>query len=516
MNQSNTNWEAVRESFLARFEREKAVRDRLVEQRKNLQQRLQQILKREKLLKDKLEKQGLSIRIVEPSGLYVDRLSEVSWVYDGGDAETTVAVIIKNLKTAKVIKHENISVSAGNYSLAEPLPAGYYSIRMTSQQVVHTFSKSHRIGVGLAEGEMKMAVADSCYKRPETLSYHLSDDLKTLIFEWRSPADSAILNFEILVRNEKTNRLVKRIGAIDAASRQARVELDLLRPFLNDRLIFVVIAVYFEKDVVSKPCTLEIDIFGKETCLPGASFGKTVISAEKIGIYFQKVKRRKDQRRKSQSLIGLLLKGGDQDLFWALRNVSFSVKEGEILGVIGNNGAGKSTLLKLLIGVLHPDEGTLTVTGKVSSFLSLGAGFKPELSGRENIYLNGIYMGFDKRLLQERYNAIVEFSGLEKFIETQIKYYSSGMKARLGFSIAVHIDPEILIIDEVLAAGDKKFKAKALRKMKAFMALAKAIVIVSHNPSMIQELCDTCLWLDQGNVKAYGSTNEVVAAYLAS
>jgi len=516
VNQGSINWKAERKSFLARFEREKAVRDRLVKQQKKVQQKLKWSLKREKLLKNKLEKQGLAIRIVEPGDLYVDRLSEIIWEYGGGDAETTVTIIIKNLKTAEFIKHENIPVSAGNYSLAEPLPAGYYSIRMTSQQVVHTSSKSHRIGVGLAEDEMSRAVANLSYKRPTALSFHLSEDIKTLIFEWLSPADSAILNFEILIRNEKTNRLVKRIGAIDAASRMARVELDTLRSFLNDRLIFVVTAVYLEKDVVSKPCSLEIDIPGKETCPPGASFGKTVISAEKIGIYFQKVRRRKDQRGKSQSVKGLLLKTGDPDQFWALRNVSFSVKEGEILGVIGNNGAGKSTLLKLLIGVLHPDEGTLTVTGKVSSLLSLGVGFKTELSGRENIYLNGIYMGFDKKLLQERYDAIVEFSGLERFIDTQIKYYSSGMKARLGFSVAVHIDPEILIIDEVFAAGDKKFKAKALRKMKEFMALAKAIVIVSHSPSTIQDLCDTCLWLDQGGVKAYGSTNEVVEAYLAS
>ena len=202
--------------------------------------------------------------------------------------------------------------------------------------------------------------------------------------------------------------------------------------------------------------------------------------------------------------------------FWALHNISFKVREGEILGVIGKNGSGKTTLLRLLIGVLYPDTGRISVRGRISSLLSLGVGFSSNLTGRDNIYLNGIYLGLTRSRIDKIFGDIVAFAELEDFIDQQVRYYSSGMRARLGFSIAVHVEPDILIIDEVLAAGDKDFKKKAEAKMKDFMARAKAIVIASHNMNLIADLCDLALWLQKGEIRIQGPAAEVVDEYTGS
>jgi ABC-type polysaccharide/polyol phosphate transport system ATPase subunit len=204
------------------------------------------------------------------------------------------------------------------------------------------------------------------------------------------------------------------------------------------------------------------------------------------------------------------------DEFWALRDVSFTVREGEVLGVIGKNGAGKTTLLRILIGVLYPDAGQVTVRGRISSLLSLNVGFSINLTGRENIYLKGIYLGLTRSQIDNKFDDIVAFAELEDFIDQQVRYYSSGMRARLGFSIAVNVEPDILIIDEVLAAGDKDFKKKAKTKMKDFMARAKAIVIASHNMNLITDMCDSALWLQKGEVRGQGRAAEVVKEYKQS
>jgi ABC-type polysaccharide/polyol phosphate transport system ATPase subunit len=240
-----------------------------------------------------------------------------------------------------------------------------------------------------------------------------------------------------------------------------------------------------------------------------------VIELQGVGIEFKK--RGAHKPRTLGGKLHSLFRGTKRiESFWALKDVSFSVQEGDILGVIGKNGAGKSTLLKLLTGVLYPDVGLVDVRGRVSSILTLGAGFLPDLTGRDNIYLNGMYLGLKKKEIDELYVQIVSFAELDGFIHNQVRYYSSGMKARLGFSIAVHVEPDILVIDEVLGAGDKDFRKKAEKKMREFMEKAKSIVIASHNTNLIMEMCNKCLWLEEGTAGAFGPAADVVKQYLAS
>jgi len=210
------------------------------------------------------------------------------------------------------------------------------------------------------------------------------------------------------------------------------------------------------------------------------------------------------------------LSGNRKHGFWALKNVSFDLNEGDILGIVGRNGAGKSTLLRILTGVLYPDRGTVEVNGRICSLLSLGTGFLPDLSGRDNIYLNAMYLGLDRKRVDEIIDEIIAFAELGDFIDSQLKHYSSGMKARLGFSVAVHVDPDILVIDEVLSTGDKDFRRKAEEKMLDFMNKAKAIVMVSHNTNLISDFCTRCVHIDQGEVRCFGPTEDVLENYLAS
>ncbi|MEZ4759017.1 MAG: ABC transporter ATP-binding protein [Flavobacteriales bacterium] len=200
--------------------------------------------------------------------------------------------------------------------------------------------------------------------------------------------------------------------------------------------------------------------------------------------------------------------------FWALRGVSFDVQEGEILGVIGKNGAGKSTLLKLLSRITTPTEGTARMKGRVSSLLEVGTGFNPELTGRENIYLNGAVLGMDRSEIDRKLDEIIAFSGIKHHIDTPTKRYSSGMKVRLGFAVAAHLEPEIMIIDEVLAVGDAEFQRKCLGKMKDVAASGRTVLFVSHNMLSVRSLCSRVIWLQDGKVHMDGPTDEVVQAYL--
>src|SRR6266446_2856938 len=200
--------------------------------------------------------------------------------------------------------------------------------------------------------------------------------------------------------------------------------------------------------------------------------------------------------------------------FWALRDVSFSLKRGHTLGLIGRNGAGKSTLLKVLSRVTVPTTGSFVTNGRLGSLIEIGAGFHPDLTGRENIFLNGSIMGMTRREVQRKFDQIVAFSEVERFIDTPIKHYSSGMQMRLGFAVAAHTDPDVLLIDEILAVGDASFQAKCLNKLTELKAQDKTIVLVSHNMTNITEQCKTVLWIDGGTVRMIGDPDTVVDAYL--
>lgn len=210
----------------------------------------------------------------------------------------------------------------------------------------------------------------------------------------------------------------------------------------------------------------------------------------------------------------LLARRSKYEEFWALRNVSFEVPAGDMLGIIGPNGSGKSTMLKCLARILSPDAGEIRIKGSLSSLLELGTGFHPELSGRENVYLAGSILGLKRSEIDTKFDSIVDFSGLEEFIDTPIKNYSSGMTARLAFSVAISIDPEVLLVDEVLAVGDEAFQLKCYERIWELRRAGKTVVFVSHSLSAVRRLCSQVLWLEKGRVRAIGQTSDVVGKYL--
>ena len=201
--------------------------------------------------------------------------------------------------------------------------------------------------------------------------------------------------------------------------------------------------------------------------------------------------------------------------FYALRHVTFDVRRGEVVGLIGRNGAGKSTLLKVISGILKPTEGRVAVYGNVAPMLELGSGFDMDMTGRENIYLNGAILGYTREFLDEKYPGIVEFSGIEDFIDVPLRNYSSGMIARLAFSIATVVQPEILIVDEVLSVGDSDFRKKSLNRMMELMSGGTTVLYVSHELESIRKMCTRVVWLDHGEVKMFGDTQTVCDAYEA-
>ena len=208
--------------------------------------------------------------------------------------------------------------------------------------------------------------------------------------------------------------------------------------------------------------------------------------------------------------------GSSSEDFWALKDLSFQIKKGDVVGVIGRNGAGKSTLLKILSQITRPTEGKIDIAGRIASLLEVGTGFHPELTGRENIYLNGTILGMTRKEVKEKFEEIVEFSGVQKFIDTPVKHYSSGMYVRLAFAVAAHLEPEILIIDEVLAVGDAEFQEKCLGKMKDVSTQGRTVLFVSHNMAAIQSLCTTGIFLQQGQLIAHGPIEKIINSYLAS
>jgi ABC-type polysaccharide/polyol phosphate transport system ATPase subunit len=235
-----------------------------------------------------------------------------------------------------------------------------------------------------------------------------------------------------------------------------------------------------------------------------------------------KIYRRYSRRRQFATLKSALLSGSlisdlrPDETFSALENVSFSVDEGKTFGIIGRNGSGKSTLLKLVAGIAKPTRGTVVVNGRISALIELGAGFHPEISGRENVFINGIMLGLSKREIARRFDEIVSFAELEQFIDAPVKTYSSGMYMRLGFAVAIHVDPDVLLVDEVLAVGDEGFTHKCLDKFADFRRRGKTILLVTHSLGMVERFCDEALWLDGGRVRGAGDPRRVVGAYVTA
>ncbi len=238
------------------------------------------------------------------------------------------------------------------------------------------------------------------------------------------------------------------------------------------------------------------------------------ITVEKISKWYRKYHAGRPETLKEALLSGLRrMQPAEQ--FWALQEVSFTVPSGRMLGVVGANGAGKSTLLRLVGGVGFPDRGSIRVQGRIGALLDLGAGFHPDLTGRENVFINGIISGLTRREVAERLDEIIAFSELEAFIDNPLRTYSTGMQMRLAFAVAAHIDPEVLLVDEVLAVGDLAFQRKCLDRIAQFKRSGCTILLVSHDTSTIKNLCDEALWLRRGQVAAHGPTEVVVGAYVA-
>jgi ABC-type polysaccharide/polyol phosphate transport system ATPase subunit len=221
---------------------------------------------------------------------------------------------------------------------------------------------------------------------------------------------------------------------------------------------------------------------------------------------------------RNQSLKSAIMRGriSRYEEFLAVDDVSFSVKQGSTFGLVGSNGSGKSTLLKCLAKIYPPSLGSITYNGRMAALLEVGSGFHHELSGKENIYLNGSILGMKKKEIDRKFDEIVDFSGVEKFIDQPIKNYSSGMYVRLGFAVAISVEPDILVADEVLAVGDEEFQRKCLQKFVDFRAAGRTVILVSHSMASIRAMCDEAAWLEKGHLMTVGPTEEVVTKYLKS
>jgi lipopolysaccharide transport system ATP-binding protein len=251
---------------------------------------------------------------------------------------------------------------------------------------------------------------------------------------------------------------------------------------------------------------------------------RPIIKADKLGKEYKLGTRDAAYSTMRETLVGWarapldLLRGGRKgaQTVWALKDVSFEINPGEVVGIIGRNGAGKSTLLKLLSRITEPTIGRAELYGRVGSLLEVGTGFHPELSGRENIYLNGSILGMSRAEIESKFDEIVAFAEVEKFLDTPVKRYSSGMYVRLAFAVAAHLEPEILVVDEVLAVGDHAFQQKCLNKMQDVSAHGRTVLFVSHNMGAISRLCQRCILLDQGRILDIGPTSKVVQTYMTS
>ena len=243
----------------------------------------------------------------------------------------------------------------------------------------------------------------------------------------------------------------------------------------------------------------------------------TAIKVENIGKrYVLRKEGSRSYSTLSDSLSGMFRSGGSKEEFWALQDLTFDIQQGERVGIIGRNGAGKSTLLKVLSRIVKPTTGRVELRGRIASLLEVGTGFHPELSGRENIFLNGSILGMSRAEIKSKFDEIVAFSEVEKFLDTPVKRYSSGMYVRLAFSVAAHLEPEILIVDEVLAVGDAEFQRKCLGKMRDVAGTGRTVILVSHNMAAVQHLCDRAIYLKSGKLVESGPAEKVISTYLRS
>ncbi len=259
------------------------------------------------------------------------------------------------------------------------------------------------------------------------------------------------------------------------------------------------------RDAIMSKYAIQVEGLGKEYIIGGAEQRHETFREMLTGALTSPL-------RKLRKLGGNV---NDVERFWALKDVSFNVEQGEVLGIIGRNGAGKSTLLKVLSKVTSPTEGRVMTRGRMSSLLEVGTGFHPELSGRENIYLNGAILGMSRKEVARKFDEIVAFAEMEKFIDTPVKRYSSGMYVRLAFAVAAHLETDILVVDEVLAVGDAEFQKRCLGKMKEVSSGGRTVLFVSHNTTAIQTLCSECVLLDHGKIESAGITDVVIDRYLA-
>lgn len=239
---------------------------------------------------------------------------------------------------------------------------------------------------------------------------------------------------------------------------------------------------------------------------------ENIIEVEDVSMRFNLAKERVDNL-KEYIVKKLKFQSISFDEFWALKNISFTIQKGESVALIGSNGSGKSTMLKIISGILIPTTGKIRVNGSIAPLIELGAGFDYQLTGRENIFLNGAVLGHSKRLMQEKYDEIVEFSGLADFIDVPVKNYSSGMVARLGFSVATMVKPDILIVDEILAVGDQVFQEKCHKRMEEMMNGGTTVVLVSHSESDIRRICQKAVWIERGDLRSTGDIDNMLKMY---
>lgn len=258
---------------------------------------------------------------------------------------------------------------------------------------------------------------------------------------------------------------------------------------------------------------IKVENVGKQYRLGKVGTGSIISD---INRWWQIARGKEDPYLKIGAVNDRTTKSSEDDVVWAIRNISFEMRRGEVLGIIGKNGAGKSTLLKILSRVTGPTVGNIKIKGRIASLLEVGTGFHPELSGRENIFLNGAILGMTKTEIKSKFDEIVDFSGVERYIDTPVKRYSSGMYVRLAFGVAAHLEPEILIVDEVLAVGDAEFQKKCLGKMKDVSGEGRTVLFVSHNMGAVKELCTRALYLKNGEVHKIGETNEIIKDYMSN
>ncbi len=238
----------------------------------------------------------------------------------------------------------------------------------------------------------------------------------------------------------------------------------------------------------------------------------TVSSAIEVDGVSKKFRLYKERNQSIKSAV-MRRRVSDHEDFWALRDISLKVRQGETFGLVGDNGSGKSTLLKCMAKILYPDKGTITMHGRVAALLEVGSGFHPELSGRENVYLNGSILGMSRKEVDRKFDDIVDFSGVREFIDQPVKNYSSGMYVRLGFSVAINVEPDILLVDEVLAVGDESFQAKCAEKFAEFREQGRTVVIVSHALGTLAKMCDRAAWIQHGDLKSVGKPDDVIEQY---